>query len=67
MDFLLGSLATAAYFISLYFAYRLGTQSRKLAHKQQDEQEKRKAERLRQGFQQLMSYDVSKAYGKKVD
>lgn len=32
-----------------------------------DEIEKRKAERLRQGFQQMMSYDVSTAYGKKVE
>ena len=63
MQFLLGSLSTAIFFISLFFAYKLGQRSRK--HPQLDETEVQRAEKLRREFEQLMTYDVSKALGRK--
>ena len=65
MQFLLGSLSTAIFFISLFFAYKLGQRSRKPPQIEIDEQEMQRAQRLRREFEQLMSYDVSKALGRK--
>ena len=65
MEYLIGALITAFFFISLYCAYRLGQMSRKPVHREVDEDQKHKAEQLRKGFEQLMSYDVSKAIGRK--
>jgi len=67
MQFLLGSLVTAVFFISLFGAYKLGQRSRKPIQKEIDEETLQKAERLRRSFEQMMSYDVSKAVGKKVN
>jgi len=66
MQFFLGVLVTVAFFLCLYTAYKAGTRARKPSQREVDEETIQKAQRIRQGFQQLMSYDVSKAYGKKV-
>ena len=65
MQFLLGSLVTAVFFISLFGAYKLGQRSRKLVTKEIDEQELERAKRLRRDFEQMMNYDISKALGRK--
>jgi len=67
MEFLIGALATVAFFVCLYGAYKAGQRSRKTVPREIDEQEAHRAKQLRQGFEQLMSYDVTKAVsGKKV-
>lgn len=65
MQFFLGSLVTAAFFIGLFGAYKLGQRSRKPVTKEIDEQELERAKRLRRDFEQMMSYDISKALGRK--
>lgn len=71
MEFLLGALMTAAFFVCLYGAYRVGYKAGKEAykpvHKEVDEHTADKAKQIQKGFQDLMSYDVTKAVsGKKV-
>lgn len=66
MEYLLGALIMAAFFVCLYGAYIAGQKSRKPTHREVDDQEVNKAKEIRKGFEQLMSYDVSKATGKKV-
>jgi len=67
MQFALGVLVTVAFFLCLYTAYKAGTRARKQNQREIDETTKQKAERLRKGFEDMMSYDVSKAVsGKKV-
>lgn len=61
MEYLIGALITAAFFVCLYVAYKAGQRSRKPVNREIDEEQKRKAQQLRKGFEQLMSYDVSKA------
>jgi hypothetical protein len=65
MEYLIGSLATAVYFLSLLGAYALGrrakTAGRGAITREVDEQERQRAERLKKSFEQLMSYDVSTA------
>lgn len=73
MDYALGALGAAAFFVLLCIVYTLGqmNQHKKMsptsAPKEADEEERRKAERMKEGFNQLMSYDVTTATsGKKV-
>jgi hypothetical protein len=67
MEYLIGALATVAFFVCMYGAYIVGQRSRKTVPREIDEQEAQRAKQLRRGFEQLMSYDVSKAVsGKKV-
>lgn len=67
MEYLIGALATVAFFLCMYGAYKAGQRSRKPVHKEVDEQQMQKAKELRRGFEQLMGYDVAKAVsGKKV-
>ena len=67
MQFLLGLLSGVGFFVVLLYVYRLGQQSKRPAVVQADEEGQKKAERMRQGFEQLMSYDVQTALkGKKV-
>lgn len=59
----------ACFFISLLLAFKVGTRQTYPfpAPKEASEEERRKAERMREGFNQLMSYDVTTATkGKKV-
>lgn len=66
MQFLLGLLTGAGFFVALMYVYRLGQQSKKPVVKV-DEEDQRKANKMRQEFEQLMSYDVTTALkGKKV-
>lgn len=67
MEYLIGALGMALFFACLYGAYKAGTRSRKPVQRETDETELQRAKRLRQGFEQLMSYDVTQAVkGKKV-
>lgn len=66
MEYLIGALIPVLLFICLYAAYKAGQRTRRPAHREVDEQEARKAQQLRKGFTELMSYDVSKATGKRV-
>jgi hypothetical protein len=66
MDYLIGALITAAFFLCIYGAYKAGQRSRKPVLREIDEEQMRKAQRLRNDFEQLMSYDVSKATGKRA-
>lgn len=64
MQFLLGALAMALFSCAMGTAYIYGKRSRPRAAPQTrevDEQERRRAERLKQGFSELMSYDVTTA------
>jgi hypothetical protein len=66
MQFISGVLVTALFFVAMYGAYRLGRKSKRPTV-QADEEERKKAVKMRQGFEQLMSYDVTTALkGKKV-
>lgn len=67
MEYLIGALATVAFFLCVYGAYKAGQKSRKTVPREIDEQDAQRAKQLRKGFEQLMSYDVSKALGKKVE
>lgn len=66
MEYLVGALMMVLFFAVFYAGHYLGSR-KKRPTKEPDETERYKAERLRQGFQQLMSYDVSKAVGKRVN
>lgn len=66
MQYLIGALMTAAFFCCMYVAYKAGQRSRRPTHREVDEQQVHKAQQIRKSFEQLMSYDVSKATGKKV-
>jgi gas vesicle protein len=67
MQFLYGLLTGAGFFVALFYVYKLGQQSKRPAAKETNEEERKKAEKMRQGFEQLMSYDVTTALkGKKV-
>lgn len=77
MDFYLGVFFGACFFLCLFLAVKIG---QKVGQKQREdmrakvgampvpasEEERRKAERMKEGFNQLMSYDVTTALGKKV-
>lgn len=65
MSFIFGMICGAAIVTGLYGVYKAGQRSRKVAPKEIDEQQAERAKRLRQGFNDLMSYDVSKATGRK--
>lgn len=66
LQFLLGVLLTAAFNLSLYGMYKLGQRTKRPKLKE-DEEAQRKAQRMRQGFEDMMSYDVTKAVsGRKV-
>lgn len=67
MEFLSGVLVSAFLFGVLYGAYKLGQKSKRPAVAPVDEEGQKKAERVRQGFQEMMSYDVHTALkGKRV-
>lgn len=67
MQFLLGLLSGVGFFVVLLYVYKLGQQSKRPAVTQTNDEEARKAKHLRDGFVQLMSYDVTTALkGKKV-
>ncbi|ULL14351.1 hypothetical protein DVH26_07750 [Paenibacillus sp. H1-7] len=65
MEYLIGALGTVFFLLCLYAAYKAGQRSRKPVLREVDEEQVRKAQRLRSGFEQLMGYDVSKAIGKR--
>lgn len=68
MQYVLGLLSGVALLALLYGAYALGRRSRRPTPTQRDvdEQTRQKAARLRAGFEQMMSYDVTTALsGKK--
>lgn len=65
MQYLAGALITALFFVTFGGGYYAGKKHRQKQN-EPDEHEIKKAEMLRQGFQQLMSYDVTKAIGKRV-
>lgn len=71
MEYLTGALVMAFLFVCMYGAYRYGYKAGKEAykpvHKEIDEHTADKAKQIQRGFQDLMSYDVTKAVsGKKV-
>jgi hypothetical protein len=66
MDYLIGALIMALFFACIYAAYKSGQRSRQPVHREVDEQQVQKHKQLRKGFEELMSYDVSKATGKRV-
>lgn len=67
MDYLLGALTMAAFLFCMYGAYKLGQRSRKpIQHREIDQDQERKAKQLKKSFEDMMSYDVSTALGKKV-
>lgn len=66
MQYLAGALITALFFVAFGAGYYAGKKHRPKLN-EADEQERLKAERLRKGFQQMMSYDVTKAVGKRVE
>lgn len=61
MDILIGSLIPVVLFACVYIGYNFGRTSHKPVHKEVDEQVVDKAREIQKGFQDLMSYDVSKA------
>lgn len=69
MEFLLGLLTTAAFFLCLVLAYWLGTkQVKKQSKTKYTEDEERLHERVlqqRQNFVKLMNYDVNQALQRK--
>jgi hypothetical protein len=67
MDFFYGMFIGACFFVCLFLAYRIGQKKTFApAPKEASEEERRKAERMREGFNQLMSYDVTTATRRKV-
>lgn len=67
MGFLSGVLFAASFFGVFYGAYKLGQKSKRPRVAPIDEEGQKKAEKFRQGFEQMMSYDVHTAVkGKKV-
>lgn len=66
MQYLIGALIPVLFFICFYAGYKAGQRSRRPTHREVDEQQVRKAQQMRRGFEQLMSYDMEKARGKKV-
>lgn len=67
MEFLSGVLFTASFFGVFYCAYKLGQKSKRPTVSPVDEESQKKAERVRQGFEQMMTYDVHTALkGKRV-
>lgn len=65
MEHLIGALIAAAFFVSHYAAYKLGQRSRRPTQRELDEEQMRKAKKMREDFERLMSYDVDKALGRK--
>lgn len=60
-------LLSASFFGVFYCAYQMGKKSKRPTVAHPDEEGQKKAERMRQGFEQLMTYDVHTALkGKKV-
>lgn len=65
MEYAIGALSMAAFLLCLFGAYKLGQRARRPVYKEVPEEERRKAERLRKSFEDMMSYDVSTALGRK--
>lgn len=65
MEYLIGALGTALFFVVFGVGYLVGRRSHKPKQPSVDEETKRRAEKLRQDFQRMMSYDVDKALGRK--
>lgn len=61
MQFIYGALSAVAFLFCISTAYWAGQRSVKTKHREPSDEAKRKAEKIRKGFEQLMSYDVSKA------
>lgn len=61
MEFLLGVVITIAYFVCAFVAYNMGKRSNLPAVKEVSEEERRKVERERKGFNDMMAYDVTTA------
>jgi hypothetical protein len=59
---ILGLVLFAVVLLAFYAGYRMGKQSSPVAASEED---KRKAEQLRKGFDALMNYDVSTALKRK--
>jgi hypothetical protein len=66
MEYLIGALIPVLFFVCFYAGYKSGQRTHRPIPREIDEQEAQKAKDIRKGFEQLMSYDVSKALGKKV-
>lgn len=67
MQYLAGALITALLFAVFFTGYYVGRKTRTHKPREPDTQDKRNAEKMRQEFQALMNYDVSKAVGKRVE
>lgn len=68
MQFILGVLVTVGFFALLVGAYWLGKRGSRHVTPQQkkdDLEAREKARKLREGFNELMAYDVTKAMGRK--
>lgn len=65
MEFLLGVVLTIAYFVCGFVGYNMGKRSATAPVQKEvseaNEEERRKAKRLREGFEQMMSYNETKA------
>lgn len=68
MQFVLGVLATVAFFALLGGAYWLGkcgTRHVTPEQKKDDQEAREKAKKFKEGFNELMAYDMKKALGRK--
>lgn len=61
MEYLVGALVAAALFACMFGAYKLGQRSRRPVNREVDEEQSRQAKKLKKDFQQMMTYDVTKA------
>jgi hypothetical protein len=68
MDFYYGMFCGACFFVCLFLAYRIGQKKTFApAPKETSEEERRKAQRMREAFDDMMKYDVTTALkGRKV-
>lgn len=65
MEYLIGALIPVALFACVYVGYNFGRTAKKVAPRVTDDETTEKARRIQAGFQDLMSYDVTKAIGKR--
>jgi hypothetical protein len=67
MEYILGALMMAVFFLLLLSAYWLGTKRSIKAQPppQMDDEQKRESEKIHKHFKELLSYDVEKARQRK--
>lgn len=67
MEFLSGVLFAASFFGVFYCAFKLGQRNKQVVPVKVDDDSQQKAKRIQEGFQEMMTYDVTTALkGKKV-